>query len=726
MKNILHHLLITPIYVVLIFSCNPQKKEGVVQESTEQKIDSLINQMTLEEKVHMVHASSSFTSGGVERLGIPELVMSDGPHGVRMEHGRDWVQDNDGTDSATYLPVGVALASTWNPDLGYQFGSVLGSEANFRGKDVILGPGICIIRTPLNGRNFEYMSEDPYLISQMAPEYIKGVQDQGVAACVKHYIANNQETQRGSIDVEMSERAFREIYLPGFAAAVKDGGVYTLMGAYNKFRGQFCTHNEYLINKVLKDQLGFKGAVISDWGAVHDTFQAAVYGTDLEMGTDLSMLPNPDYNKFFMADSLLAMVRSGRVDETLIDDKVKRILRVMFWTKKIGERQKGTFNTPGHQEITKKIAEEAIVLLKNDNHTLPLNASNLKKIAVIGENAIRRQAAGGGSSQVRAKYEVTPLEGIKKMTGNQISVSYSQGYKISKNPVDNTQMISEAVAMAKEADVAIIVGGLVHGYTDAWNDNAYDAESVDRPDMQLPFHQNELIKAVVAANPKTIVVLISGGAVDMTQWVDQVPAILEAWYPGMEGGDALAEIVLGKVNPSGKLPMTFPKKLSDSPDQVLGEYPGKDGVVNYYDDIFVGYRYYDTKKVEPLFCFGHGLSYTQFAYSNINISKSADGSPNVSVSLDVRNVGSIDGKETVQLYVHDVEASVERPAKELKAFSKVNLKAGETTTVTFNLDEKAFSFYDEDNMKWTLEPGTFEIIIGSSSRDIRLTGTVDL
>lgn len=370
--------------------------------------------MTLEEKVGMIHGNSSFTSAGIERLGIPELVTSDGPHGVRVEHGRDWTVDTNVDDAATYLPTGNTLAATWNTDLGYQFGAVLGSEANYRGKDVILGPGVNIIRSPLCGRNFEYLSEDPYLISKMAVGYIKGVQDQGVSACVKHYAANNEEVDRNTVDVQMSERALREIYLPAFKAAVVDGGVNTVMGSYNKFRGQYATHNEYLVKKILKGEWGFKGVLMSDWGAVHNTMEAMQNGTDLEMGTDLGMLPNPNYNKFFMADTVLALVKSGKLSEQLIDEKVRRILWVMFKTNMIdGKRQPGSFNTKEHQKVALKVAEEGIVLLKNENGILPLQKNDLKSIAVIGENANRPNSMGGGSSQVKAKYEITLLQGLK-------------------------------------------------------------------------------------------------------------------------------------------------------------------------------------------------------------------------------------------------------------------------------------------------------------------------
>lgn len=707
---------------MLACSGNPEKKTL----STEQRIDSLINLMTLEEKVTMIHANSSFTSGAVPRLGIPEWTMSDGPHGVRKEHGRGWVGSESPEYFATYLPVGVSLASTWNPELGYTFGKVLGEEAKYRGKNVILGPGINILRTPLNGRNFEYLSEDPYLVSKMAVGYIKGVQDQHVAACVKHYLANNQEIDRNTVSVEMSERTLREIYLPGFAAAVKEGGVYTLMGAYNKFRGQYCTHHEYLINKVLKEELGFDGAVISDWGAVHNTMEALKFGTDVEMGTDLSQSDPKDYGKFFMGDTVITLVKTGQVDESLIDDKVRRILRVMYRTKLIGggDRGTGSFNTPEHQQAALKIAEEAIVLLKNESNLLPLSKADMKNVAIIGANASRKHGGAGGSSQVNATYEITPLQGVEKVLSGNVKITYAQGYEVVKDGKANAAKIKEAVEAARNADASILVCGWIHGYSDLWDDNAFDAESVDKADMSLPFGQDELILAVLKANPNTVIVIMGGGPIDMSKWESKAKAILFAGYPGMEGGNAIGKIIFGDVNPSGKLTMTFPKKLEDSPAHALGEYPGKDNVVHYNEGIMVGYRYFDTKKVEPRFAFGHGLSYTTFLYENLQVTKGDNQS--VTATVTVRNTGSRSGAEVMQLYVKDVESSVERPDKELKGFQKVMLQAGESKDIIITLSVDAFRFFDETKMEWVLESGTFQIMAGSSSRDIRLTKEIEL
>ncbi|WP_170827271.1 glycoside hydrolase family 3 C-terminal domain-containing protein [Arcticibacter eurypsychrophilus] len=702
----------------------PASAQQTTDPATESKIESLIKKMTLEEKIGMIHGNSSFTSTGVARLGIPELMTSDGPHGVRPEHGRDWVLDNKGDDSSTYLPVGITLASTWNPEMGYASGSVLGSEANYRGKDVILGPGINIMRTPLNGRNFEYMSEDPYLISKMVVGYIKGVQDQGVSASLKHYMGNNQEINRSGINVEMSERALREIYLPGFKAAVVEGGVNTVMGSYNRFRGEYCTYNDYLINKILKGEWGFQGLVMSDWGAIHSTKEALLGGADLEMGTDLAMLPNPDYSKFFFAEPALKMVRNGEIPESVIDDKVRRILRVMYKTHMFDKRPSGSYATKEHSDVARKIAEEGIILLKNKGNILPLDKMTVKTIAVIGANGNRDNAMGGGSSQVRTKYEITPLKGLQNLCGNSIGITFEQGYTIARNAQADPKLIQQAVEAAKKADVAIVVGGWTHGYDySTWSDNAYDTEGFDKPNMNMPFGQDELIRAVIKANPNTIVVLYGGGPIDIDTWVNEAKGILQVGYPGMEGGTALAEILFGVVNPSGKLTVTFPKHLDDSPAHKLGEYPGDSINVHYNEDIFVGYRYFDTYKLQPQFAFGHGLSYTTFKYSKPVVVTSTGSAL---VKLSVQNTGTRQGAEVVQLYVRDLKSSLKRPIKELKAFKKVFLNAGESKEIEFSLDKSAFSYYDDKQNQWVLEPGKFDILIGSSSSDLKTKNRVKL
>lgn len=709
--------------ILLLFTFSAANAQNL---TVEKKINDLLAKMTLEEKVGMLHANSSFATAGVLRLGIPELVTSDGPHGVRIEHGKDWDTTNDHVnDAGTYLPTGIALAATWNPKLGYEFGKVLGSEANARGKDVILGPGINIIRTPLNGRNFEYQSEDPFLISKMVVGYIKGVQDQGVSACVKHYIANNQETERNSIDVNMSDRALREIYLPGFKAAVTEAKVNTVMGAYNKFRGQWASHNHFLLNQILKGEWKFDGLVMSDWGAVHNTMEALYNGTDIEFGSEFLTPPKTKYSDFFLADTVITLVKAGKVSEKVIDEKVRRILRVMFKTSMIdAKRQPGSFATQEHFNTALKIAEEGIVLLKNNENILPLNAKKVKTIALIGVNAIRPNAIGGGSSQVKAKYEITPIEGIKNYLGKGVNVVYAAGYENIKDAKANPKLIAEAVKLASTADQVIFVGGWNHGYGEqGWNDRDFDAEGLDKPNMMLPFGQDELIKAVLKVKPQTIMVMMGGGVVDMTQWVDNAKAIVQVWYPGMEGGTALANILFGKVNPSGKLPVTFPKKLEDSPAHKFGDYPGFKGVMHYNEDIFVGYRYFDTYKVKPQFAFGHGLSYTKFDYKNLQAVANADST--VSVSFSITNYGKKAGYEIAQLYVKPSKSLLPRPEKELKGFEKVWLEPGETKTVSLICKADAFKYYDDQQQKWVLEKGIYGIVLGSASDDIRLNKNVE-
>ncbi|GAB3636634.1 glycoside hydrolase family 3 C-terminal domain-containing protein [Hymenobacter arcticus] len=722
----------------------PNRQAALTTHDAE--INALLQKLTLEEKVHMIHANSAFAAGGVPRLGIPEVMTSDGPHGVRPEQGRNWKPPVGADDAGTYMPTNNTLAATWNPALGYAYGTVLGSEANARGKDIILGPGINIVRAPLNGRNFEYLSEDPYLVSEMVVGYIKGVQDQGVSACVKHFAANNQETHRDDIDVNMSERALREIYLPGFRAAVQQGGVYSLMGSYNKFRGTYATENAYLMNDILKGEWGFKGLVMSDWASVHNTQEALRNGTDLEMGTDLALMyksidqsaatastatttpARSYYDRFFLADPALEATKKDPTLLPLLDDKVRRILRVMYATHMLGgpKRQPGAYNTKEHQATALKVAEEGIVLLKNEGNLLPLKKS-IKTVAVIGANADRANSMGGGSGQVKAKYEITALQGIKNELGSGVNVTYAPGYTIARDQKADPQLIAQAVAAAKAADEVIFVGGSTHGYDyTKWNDNAYDAESVDKPDLKMPFGQDELVQAVLAANPRTVVVLLGGGPIEVAAWAGQARGIIEAWYPGMEGGNALAHILFGDVNPSGKLPFTFPVKLEDAPAMKLGEYPSTPGnplKQTYKDDIWVGYRYYDTYQVKPQFAFGHGLSYTTFDYGKLSVTP---GPQRATVTLTVRNTGKTAGSEIVQLYVKDLKASVKRPEKELKAFDKVALKPGESRTVTMQLPATAFQYYDEAKKQWVLEPGQFEVLVGSASDDIRQKATFTL
>ena len=680
----------------------------------EARVEDLLKRMTLEEKVAVVHADNRFSTAAIPRLRIPQRQLSDGPHGVREETiGRDASQAVGRTDDfASYMPALIGLAATWNTDLGRAYGKVLGEEARQRGKQIMLAPGMNIMRTPLNGRNFEYLGEDPFLASRLVVDYIRAMQAEEVAACAKHFIANDQEWERFTINVEMDERALREIYLPPFESSVKEAGVLSVMSAYNKFRGQYCSENDYLLNKILKDEWGFKGLVVSDWNAVHSTRETVLAGLDLEMGT----VGRP-FDEFYLARPFLEGVRRGEYPLSVLDEMVRRNLRVMLMTRAIdGHSSPGAINTKEHQAVARRVAEESFVLLKDEGNALPLDANKVKSVAVIGENAVRLQAYGGGSSRIKAFYEITPLQGILRRIGDKANVSFSVGYS-EKGDEDLT---ARAVRAASQADVVIYVGGLNHSL-------GLDSEAADRKDMKLPFGQDELIGRIVEANPRTIVVLLGGGPVELGPWLSRVPAVLQAWYPGMEGGNALAAVLFGDVNPSGKLPCTFPKQLADSPAHALGAYPGKDGTVRYEEGLLVGYRWFDTKKLEPLFPFGHGLSYTRFEYSGLKLVEGKDAnSPSLTVEFEVANAGAREGAEVAQVYVRDVESSLPRPFKELKGFRKVQLKPGEKQTVSIPLARSAFAFYDPGRRGWLAEKGDFRLMVGGSSRDIRLEGNFRL
>jgi beta-glucosidase len=694
----------------------------------ETRVEDLLGRLTIEEKIALVHGDSKFTTPAIPRLGIPRRCLSDGPHGVREEIEPDtWAPVGRTDDFVTAMPCGLALAATWNPALAQAEGAVIGEEALARGKDIMLGPGVNIMRTPLCGRNFEYFGEDPLLASRIAVGYILGEQSKAVASCVKHFAANNQETKRGSIDVAMDERTLREIYLPAFRAAVQEAGVWAVMGAYNKFRGQHCCQNDDLLNQVLKGEWGFRGLVMSDWDAVHDTAETARNGLDLEMGTE-----GRAYDEFYLARPFRDGVRSGAFPLALLDDKVRRNLRVMIATHILDGRPAGALNTPEHQATARQVAEEAIVLLKNEGGALPLDATRIKSIAVIGENATRLQTHGGKSSEIKAFYEVSPLDGILRRAGLQVTVTHAIGYVAPAGdprstqpgtgvePVPAAELADRAVAAARAAEVVIFIGGLNH-------DLGLDCESRDRKDLKLPFGQDELLARVVEANPRTIVVLVSGSPVEMGPWLARVPAVLQAWYGGMEAGTAIARVLFGDVNPSGRLPCTFPKQLADSPAHALGAFPGRGGVVRYEEGLLVGYRWFDTKQIEPLFPFGHGLSYTRFEYSALKIVPGTGGDgPVATVEFEIANAGAREGAEVAQVYVHDVEASVPRPAQELKAFRKVSLKPGEKQRVSIPLGREAFAFYDPARRGWVAEAGDFTIHVGGSSRDARLTGGFQL
>jgi len=673
-------------------------------QPVETRVEDLLARLSLEEKISIIHADSKFTTPAIPRLGVLRRWLDDGPHGVREDIGPDtWNPAGRTDDFATAMPAGICLAATWNPELGYAEGEAIGQEARARGKDIMLGPGVNILRTPLCGRNFEYLGEDPLLSGVMCSGYIRGEQSQDISSCVKHFALNNQETDRGTINVEVDERALREIYLPAFKAAVQDGGAWSVMGAYNQLRGQHCCHNDYLLNKILKDEWGFKGLVMSDWDGTHDTRQAALNGLDLEMGTDKK------YDDFYLAQPYLNLLKSGELPPAGLDEKVRRNLRVMIATHVLdGDRKKGSLNTAAHQAVARQVAEEGIVLLKNENQTLPLDAAKLKTIAVIGENATRLHAHGGDSSGIKAFYEINPLDGIVKRAGGKVNVIYSEGYRKD----GGAELGERAIAAAKSADAVIYIGGLNH-------DRGFDCEGADRRDMKLPYGQDELISKIIAANPKTVVAL-EGTMVEMDLWLDKVPALLQAWYPGMEGGNALAKIIFGDVNPSGKLPATFPKKMSDSPAHALGNYPGTNGMVTYAEGLLVGYRWFDTKNIEPQFPFGFGLSYTTFKYSNLKLISGDGTNEVVTAQFEIENTGKVAGAEVAQLYVHEKNPALPRPEKELKGFKKIFLQPGGKQTVLIPLTRSAFAYYDPARKSWVAQPDSFEIQIGGSSRDIRL------
>ncbi len=800
-----------------------------ISSATEKRIDELLAELTLEEKVSLCHGNSKFYVEAVERLGIGELAMSDGPHGVRAELERhEWRSLGREEDKCTYLPTATALAATFNPELGERFGHVLGAEARARGKDIILGPGVNIIRTPLCGRNFEYMSEDPCLIEKMAPGLVKAIEEEDVAACVKHYALNNQELDRMGTEPVVSRRALHEIYLRGFYAAIIEGGASSVMGAYNLYEGEHCCHNKYLVNDILKGDWGFKGVFLTDWAGCVDTDQAIYNGLDIEMGT------NKPYNEYYLADPFLEKAKESEEVREILDDKVRRILRLMFSVGKMdGDRSRGAFNTKEHQQTTYDIASEAMVLLKNEDNILPIKD---KKVLVVGRNATVRHAAGGNSSGIQALYETTPLEGIKRAFGEE-NVDYESGnvelpylpiqnhileivetragihgYKLTADgavsyvdvatltdaeadtytyegtirmPEDGIyrfQMksnvgfelylngtrvrnhpttlwmaranrmqavdyaakykadelvdikiivhneinkatfdfgwimpseaaeagVDELMKKAKTADVIIYCAALGH---------QFDTESYDRKTMTLPSDQDLVIAQLAAINPNIVVTLTAGSPVTMP-WLDSVKAVLWGWYAGMEGGNVLGDTLAGKLVPSGKMPFTLPKQYSDHGVARYGEY--KEGVCKYNEDILVGYRAFDYDNIEPMFPFGHGLSYAKFEYSDLWVD--VDGE-NATVTFKVKNVGDVSAKEIAQLYVGDPECSVKRAVKELRNFAKISLAPGETKKVTLNLTPMDLSFYDEKTEKFVVEKGKFNVYVGASSRDIRLEGS---
>ena len=702
----------------------------------EERVEDALSRMTLEEKIAVTHAQSKFCSPGVARLGIPEFWMTDGPHGIRPEVLWDeWDQAGWTNDSCVAFPALTCLAATWDTDMSMLYGKSIGEEARYRNKTVLLGPGVNIYRTPLNGRNFEYMGEDPYLAGCMVVPYVQGVQQNGVAACVKHYALNNQEVNRHTTNVIVDDRALYEIYLPAFKAAVQEGKAWSIMGAYNLYKGQHACHNQYLLNDILKGEWGFDGVVVSDWGGVHDTDQAITNGLDMEFGSWTDGLSNGAsnaYDNYYLADPYLERIQSGKAGTKELDDKVRRILRLAFRTTMDRNRPYGAMRSPEHYDAARKIGEAGIVLLQNNGNLLPIDLAKTKKIAVIGENAVKMMTVGGGSSSLKVQREISPLDGIRNRVGNRAKVVYARGYvgdasgeyngvvsgQNLKDDRSPEELIAEAVRVAGEADYVIFIGGL--------NKSAHqDCEDSDRTGLGLPYGQDRVITELVKVNQNLVVVNVSGNAVAMP-WIKEVPAVLQAWFLGSEAGNAIAAVLMGDVNPSGKLPFTFPARLEDVPAHQLGEYPGSEKVgdiVNekYNEGIFVGYRWADKqKKAKPLFPFGHGLSYTTFEYGKpVADKKTMTADDTITFTVTVKNTGDREGQEVVQLYISDKKSSLPRPAKELKGFRKVKLAPGEEQKVSFTVAKDALSFFDDAKHEWIAEPGKFEAVIAASVADIR-------
>lgn len=703
----------------------------------EERVEDALSRMTTAEKIRIIHAQSKFSSAGVPRLGIPDFWTDDGPHGIRPDVLWDeWEQAGQTNDSCVAFPALTCLAASWNPDNALLYGKSLGEEARYRGKDMILGPGVNIYRTPLGGRNFEYMGEDPFLASRMAVPYIQGLQSQGVSACVKHFCLNNDEEYRHQVNVTVSDRALHEIYLPAFYAAVKEGGAWAIMGGYNYYKGQHNCHNDFLLNRLLKGEWGFDGVVVSDWGGTHDSDEAIKNGLDMEFGTwtdGLTIGATNAYENYYLAKPYLERIMNGTVGTQELDDKVRRVLRLFFRTNMRTDRPRGFMCSEAHYKAARQIATDGIVLLKNKGNVLPLDAARLKTVLVVGENAVKMMTVGGGSSSLKVQRETSPLAGLRERLEPNVKVLYARGYigdpTGEYNGVTTGQdlsdgrspdeLINEAVDMAKAADAVIMFGGL--------NKSDYqDCEGHDRKDYALPYGQDRLIKALANANKHFVYVNISGNAVAMP-WADSVPAIVQGWFIGSEAGHALADVLTGEADPGGKMPFTWPRSLQDVPAHSLGSYPGTwragKQIIDedYKEGIYVGYRWVDKAKTKPLFAFGHGLSYTSFDISDLRQDRqgmTADGT--ITFTVTVKNTGKRAGSEVVQLYIRDSEASVDRPQKELKGFQKVRLQPGESRDVSLTIDCSALSFYDETASKWTAEPGLFEAFVGTASDNLPL------
>lgn len=736
--------------VVACAQPTPQEKLA----ANDKKINEIIASMSLEEKVEMLHSKTNMSSAGVERLGIADIHYADGPFGIREEGVPNGFQSAGWTtDSATYFPTGSALAATWSEELAYKYGTGMGTEGRLRGKDVILGPAINIQRLPVGGRSYEYLSEDPFLSARLSVGYTEGAQDAGTAVCIKHFAVNNQETNRGSVNAVIDERTLREIYLKPFEAAVVEGGAMSVMSAYNKINGYYCSENEHLLNEILRGDWGFNGPVISDWGGTHSTMGAALHGLNVQMtGSN------------YLGQALIDSVNAGKVPMEVIDLKVRELLRLRFAIEPVPDdvANQSTASQPESQKIAYEVASKSVVLLKNDNNTLPIK-KDVKKVAVIGLNAVAKTASGGMGAGVKAPYEVTPLQGIQNRAPQGVEVVYAQGYKnfagmfgrfmAAQDPtiaasIDepaDPKLLEEAVKLASEADVVIYLCGT--------NKNI-ESEGSDRANIDLPVGQNEIVKALAAVNPNIISVVISGGPCDLRELAQYSPAIVQGWWNGLEGGNALADILFGNIAPSGKLPFTFPLKLEDSPAFAMGNFPQKDEIQGdlfgnqYRQDIqgqrammrrptpdaiysegqYVGYRWFDTKKQPVMYAFGHGLSYVDFEYANIATSKKSYGPKDViKVTFDLTNKGNMDADEVVQLYVHRENSKVEWPFKELKAFKRVALKAGETQNVTLEIPVSELKYWDIQSNGWALESGVdLGLLLGSASDDIRLEAQVSM
>lgn len=701
----------------------------------DKRVADLLSRMTLEEKATMLSGSGWMESAPIERLGIPAIKMADGPMGVRSWAGASAITNAAGAPKVetTSFPSGVAMAATWDTDLVQREGQAIGQEVKAWGRDMILGPTVNINRQPLWGRNFEGYGEDPYLTSRLGVAYIKGVQGEGVIPSVKHFAVNNEEYERHRVNVTIDERTLHEIYLPAFKAAVQEADVWNVMSAYNKVNGVHCAESMYLLTDVLKKEFGFKGFVVSDWGSTYSTVPTVNAGMDLEMPGGPPMekwIANPrtqasgNGDGWLVKEKVLDEVKAGHITEATINDNVERILRVIFLSGIFDHPHTGggEVDTPDQRAVALQGATEGIVLLKNEGALLPLDTAKVHSIAVIGPNAAVARTGGGGSSLVRPKYSIAPLDGIKTRAGSALQVTYALGVGMEgEDPAQDTpdareKAMKEAADAAAKADVAVVVVGRY---------SKLESEGFDVKTMDLPAGQDELIAAVEQANPHTVVVLNTGDPVTMTKWIDKTPALLDMWYGGQEGGHALASVLFGDANPSGKLPVTLPKKFDDSP--AAANYPGKNLEVNYAEGIYVGYRYFDTKNVEPQFPFGFGLSYTTFEYSGLKITpEKANGKEPIQVSLKVRNSGSREGAEVVELYVHDGHSKIDRPVHELKGFQRVELKPSESKMVQFTLDRAALSYWNPATKSWQADPGTFEVQVGASSRDIRLKAPLTL